>query len=90
MGCLEAGAIYVCSPTPLATVRRIIRCPNCKTRRRFVVTYYEWYGALATCCACGDQWSDGERLPRPFARGWRKVATAKAKAQWASATRARL
>jgi hypothetical protein len=32
---------------------------------------YEWYGTLWSCMACGDSWSDGERLERPFSRGWR-------------------
>lgn len=47
-------------------------CPTCQRMRRMHGWYVEWYGTTWTCAGCGDQWSDGERLPRPFARGWRQ------------------
>jgi len=79
------ACVMVCAPTAQRTQRRILNCPTCKQRRRFICTLYEWYGWLVTCCACGDSWEDGERLPRPFARGWREQAKAKAKAAWKAA-----
>lgn len=47
-------------------------CPTCKSKQDFYCTFEEWYGWTVTCLNCGDQWMDGERLARPFARGWRK------------------
>ena len=44
-----------------------------------------WYGTDETCCRCGDCWQDGELAMRPFARGWRKAAIAKAQQEWADA-----
>jgi len=37
---------------------------------------FEWYDALVSCLNCGDQWSGGERLERPFASGWRERSVA--------------
>lgn len=47
-------------------------CPTCQRPRRMLGWHVEWYGTTWTCAGCGDQWSDGERHERPFARGWRK------------------
>jgi ribosomal protein L37AE/L43A len=47
-------------------------CPTCERHRRMLARYQEWYGTTWTCAGCGDQWTDGERHPRPFAPGWRK------------------
>jgi len=67
-------------------LRRIAVCPNCKQRRRFAgLDSGPYYGAVWTCCACGDSWSDGERLERPFQRGWRVKAIADARDVWARA-----
>lgn len=66
-------------------IRRILRCPNCKQRRRFAGHSYVWYGPTITCCGCGDSWSDGERHDRPRRRGWRAVEIAAAKELWAEA-----
>lgn len=83
MPCHESvdGRIHVCAPS--ATVsRRILMCHNCKRRRRFRVNSYEWYGPDVYCCACGERWSDGEWMPRPFARGWRQENIAYAREAW--------
>lgn len=64
--------------------RRIIYCPTCKTRRRFYVWAQDWYDPIATCCTCGDRWSAGERMTRPFARGWREESAKKARAAYAA------
>lgn len=77
----------ICQP-PTMDVRLIRDCPTCKRRRRFAgFDSPPWYGITLTCCACGDTWSDGERLERPFLRGWRMKSAAKAKATWATAVR---
>lgn len=68
--------------------KRVLHCPTCDRRRRFVVASQEWYDPIATCCACGDAWSGGERMPRPFRPGWRKAAIARARAHWAEAPNA--
>jgi hypothetical protein len=74
-------ASAVCAP-PTFPLRRITRCPNCKQRRRFSGYDALWYGPTWTCCACGDSWGDGERLPRSNRHGWRVEAAAKAKRVW--------
>ena len=66
-------------------IRRIRRCPTCKTRRRILWQDEVWYGVTTTCCHCGDCWQDGELYPRPAKRGWRKEAAAKATAEWLAA-----
>lgn len=66
--------------------RAILHCPNCKGRRRFVCRDAFWYGFTATCCGCGDAWTDGERHPRPFRRGWRIEAITKARGDWENLT----
>lgn len=78
--------MIVC-PTVTRWARRVTRCPTCDRRRRFVVMLQPWYDPIWTCCACGDAWAGGERLPRPFARGWRARESARARARWATAGR---
>jgi hypothetical protein len=68
-------------------IRKIARCPICKTRRRMLVEDEVWYGTTVTCCHCGDSWQDGELSLRPARRGWRKEASAKATAKWLAAGR---
>jgi hypothetical protein len=68
-------------------LRRIGRCFNCKRRRRIAGLDAAWYGAIWTCCACGDSWADGEVLPRPFKPRWREEATKQARATWDEAGR---
>lgn len=75
----------VCCPRSV-TYRRVMACPTCGTRRRFVGEVAAWYAPLWTCCACGDTWDAEEgRLPRPFARGWREKEAARARARWSAA-----
>ena len=77
-------SVHVCSPRTV-TFRSVRHCPTCRTRRRMVGVAAVWYGATWTCCTCGDSWGDGERLPRPFARGWRTRAADIARRRWAAA-----
>lgn len=57
-------------------LRMVRHCPTCDKRRRFTGMEQLYYGPTWTCCGCGDSWSDGEQLPRPFARSWRAEAVA--------------
>ena len=77
-------SVHVCAPATV-TFRMVRHCPTCQRRRRFVGDAAVWYGTIWTWCACGDSWGDGERLPRPFARGWREQASRLAKKRWTDA-----
>jgi hypothetical protein len=77
---------WVCSPPRGVKRRRILRCWNCETRRRVIETHLGiWYGSSFVCLHCGDGWGCGERMERPFQRGWRQKAAAKAREDWANA-----
>lgn len=67
------------------TARRILFCPTCDRRRRFVVSSFIWFDPTAQCCACGETWHGSERAARPFARGWRTEAIRNAQQRWATA-----
>lgn len=90
MGCTvhdlgDGAELFLCRPTTWST-RHVRFCPTCERRRRFVRTHMGvWYPCIWTCCACGDAWSEGERLSRPFARGWRDEATRRARREWVEA-----
>ena len=50
-----------------------VHCHTCRPFRVAAVgAFQEWYGWFITCLRCGDQWEEGERLPRPCRRGWRR------------------
>ena len=55
-----------------ATFCQLNYCPTCERDRRMLGQFQEWYGTTWTCCGCGEQWEDGERLERPFCPGWRR------------------
>lgn len=78
--------IHICAPAPDDV--QLIRghCPTCGSSRRLTAQHYEWYGWSVTGLRCGEGWSDGERLARPFERGWRKKSVRTA---WKTYTRAR-
>jgi hypothetical protein len=69
--------IHIHAPEPSDT--KIVRIPcsrvwcsvNLPSAPHFA-QHYEWYGWYRTCLMCGDEWSDGYRIARPFARGWRR------------------
>lgn len=67
--------------------RHILPCwGRCNGKRRRVVSAWDaspYYGPTYICCHCGDRWSDGELLERPFARGWREPTIQRAKKRWA-------
>lgn len=78
------NGIIVCTAARY-TVRRVMRCATCKTRRRMVWHDEVWYGSTLVCCHCGERWQDGERAPRPVRRGWRKESATKATTAWLAA-----
>jgi hypothetical protein len=81
MSCAKIGTAIVCGSWGNPNMRKVIYCPTCEQRRWFLVHWAGmWYGQDITCLTCGDSWADGERAMRPFVRGWRKEAIAKAKA----------
>ena len=87
MPCMTvAEGVTVCR-APRGIIRRHITvCWNCETRRRVVQIWQGmFYGSLFYCCHCGDGWGDGERMERPFQRGWRQKSIADAKQHWADA-----
>jgi len=69
---------HLYAPPPAQFGIQTILCPTCEQERGFLVTHYEWYGWYITCLSCGDEWGDGERLERPFLRGWRAKSVADA------------
>jgi hypothetical protein len=83
MGCQEFAGGVICSG-PRDVVRRyVMRCWNCQTNRRVVSVWQGvFYGSIQYCCHCGDGWGGGERLERPFMRGWRQKAIAQARKYW--------
>lgn len=76
------STVQVCWSRKDWTFRRIVHCPTCQKRRRWVGWAQEWYSTIWTCCGCGDSFGDGERMERPFKRGWRSEAIKRAKADW--------
>lgn len=87
MGCeTVADGVTICSGPKGIVRRHLTRCWNCETRRRVVQVWQGmFYGSLFYCCHCGDGWGDGERMERPFQRGWRKKSIAAARQYWADA-----
>jgi len=80
-------AVVICRP-PSFPIRRILTCPTEGRRRRMAGRDHgPFYGPMLTCLGCGDSWSCGERLERPFRRGWRKDAVTEAQQAWVEAGR---
>lgn len=65
--------IHICTSAVISWKIVHRKCPNCN-KRKFLVESFEWYPATFSCLNCGDQWAEGERLERPFMRGWREKA----------------
>ena len=79
--------IHVCAPDPIIRKAVFLKCPTCKTKRRFLAECYEWYGATLTCLTCGDIWNDGELKERPHRHAWRTASVYNAKQRLAIAKR---
>lgn len=80
----KPGRVMIC-PANDYRIRQIRRCPVCARRRRHVLYDGAWYGMRLTCCGCGDSWSEEGRMERPFQRGWRTEAIARARSDWDAA-----
>ncbi len=76
---MSADSVILCRSRGVVAWRTVAYCPTCVHRRRMLAEHELWAGTTRTCLTCGDAWSDGERLPRPFARGWRAEAVAQAR-----------
>lgn len=75
----------ICRP-PSFPIRRVLDCPTESRRRRMAGhDHGPYYGPILTCLGCGDSWSCGERLERPFRRAWRRDAIASARRDWETA-----
>lgn len=86
MSCTEVQPGVIVCRYDTWPIRRVLKCPVCHQRRRVIGRDRgAWYDVLWTCCGCGDSWADGELLPRPFRRGWRKEAIADARRRWLAA-----
>ena len=64
--------VHIYAPKPTSVECVVNFCPTCDRLRRMLVKQYEWFGPDFICAGCGDRWSDGEMLERPFMAGWRR------------------
>lgn len=74
--------VHIHAPKATAKALRVCVCPDCKKRTRLIQFFTPWYGWESTCIRCGRQWSDGEWMSLPFARGIRAANIAIAKKYW--------
>lgn len=72
MSCYHSDNFVICSPTITRWEKTKMLCPTCEEFTDFLAYWQEWYGWTKICLACGERWQSGERLERPFERGWRK------------------
>lgn len=63
-------------------LRTIQHCATCQARRRTVVTHHTWTGPIATCCGCGESWTDSGKAEHGYYPGWQDDAIADAKWRW--------
>ena len=70
----DVNHVHICWTDFTDNKITVQHCPTCKQDARFLCRFQEWYGWNVTCLQCGDSWNDGELSPRPFMRGWRKLA----------------
>lgn len=76
---MKDGEIHVYSPSVTKYEVAERNCPVCGCYSRILIECWDWYSPQATCLMCGDAWSDGELLERPFCPGWREERIEKAK-----------
>jgi hypothetical protein len=79
-------AIHINRPDNRFLRCRILRCPFEGRKQEMVVRYEEWYLPTIYCCGCGDSWSEGGRVPRPFHRHWRRDRVREYRKLWDQAT----
>lgn len=83
---MTIASLHINRPASI-NIRRVMHCPTCDRRRRFSAFDQLWYGPTWTCLGCGDSWSDGMRLERPFRPRWRTEARRRAADRWTNAVR---
>ena len=84
MACTNLGGAIVCS-SPSTEYRRILRCPSCRKRRRFLVRFGGWYGDTLTCCGCARSWADGYQYPFTRSEAKRRRLREDAAERWKTA-----
>lgn len=72
-------SIHIYAPSATKNEVALFFCSTCNCRRKMLLRHFEWHAPEWTCLTCGERWSDGERLPRPFCPGWRKDSVKRAK-----------
>jgi hypothetical protein len=86
-GCNTVGnGVVICGPGGVVVQERWT-CPECKAENARLLTRWPnsaYYGPMHSC-ECGDEFADGYRLERPFARGWRAKARAEFEKDWPDA-----
>lgn len=70
---------HIWAPQPDIAEVRVQFCPTEDTETEMLCQHFEWLGWDITCLSCGEKWGDGERLARPFERGWRERRIEEAK-----------
>jgi hypothetical protein len=78
-----SALVHIHAP-PVTYFAAVNDCPTCGRPRRMLGAFAEWYGTTWTCAGCGDEWQDGERLERPFVRGWRQANVRRARERLAA------
>ena len=86
MTCVSNGMLTICRPSDRFLRKEVHYCPMCMCRTEMAVRYEAYYGVTSHWCRCGDSWTDGELIERPFARGWRGRAVRRARELWDRAT----
>ena len=81
--CIPMGNVIACVGPRGIYRRRVYACPTCERRTPFVIRWDgAGYGTTEYCTVCLDGWVDGDRLERPFRRGWKKERAAHIRAMW--------
>ena len=72
LGCCDFAPNVIVYHGPRGVHKLItLDCPTCEKPTEMVERWDgAWYGTTLMCRECCDQWQDGFRLPRPFARNW--------------------
>jgi hypothetical protein len=82
-GCEAVGPALVHYSARGIARRIVFKCWTCEKRTPHVMKWDgAWYGTTDYCIVCLDGWQDGERMGRPFQRGWKKERAAYIKRLW--------
>ena len=85
-GCESYGLVSI-HHTARGIVRRdVMACPACERRTPALVQWDgAYYGETTWCLACLRCWMDGEWMPNPFQRNWKRDRIAKLRKMWDAA-----